>query len=112
MSVYQFRTAVTILMHLCLYVCVFHAIWCQPLQAEFRSATWFKSERWLDSDKSPSSPFAKDKADASQPFSLGPRSCISQKLAYFELRLILARMLFNFGIDLPDGPESSLVWTN
>ena len=72
----------------------------------------FIPERWLNIDKLSASPFAKDRADALQPFSLGPRSCIGQNLAYFELRLILARMLFNFDIDLPNGPHSGLLWTN
>ncbi len=72
----------------------------------------FRPERWLELDKSPSSPFARDNRDALQPFSLGLRSCLGQKLAYFELRLILARMVFNFDLALPNGPGSGLIWTS
>ncbi len=52
-----------------------------------------------------------NKRDALQPFSLDLRSCVGQKLAYFELRLILARMVFNFDLAQPDDPGSGLVWT-
>ena len=72
----------------------------------------FRPERWLDSGKSTSSPFASDRRDALQPFSLGPRSCLGRNLAYFELRLILARMVFNFDLSLPEGPGSGLKWTD
>lgn len=71
----------------------------------------FRPERWLELDQAHSSPFIMDKRDALQPFSLGLRSCVGQKLAYFELRLILARMVFNFDLTLPDGPGSGLIWT-
>lgn len=70
----------------------------------------FRPERWLPSATSPSSPFANDNKEAHKPFSLGPRSCLGFKLAYFELRLILARLLLNFDISLPDGPDSGLKW--
>ncbi|KAJ5977320.1 hypothetical protein N7501_000662 [Penicillium viridicatum] len=39
-----------------------------------------------------------------QPFSVGPRNCIGRNLAYVEMRLILARMVFNFDMEL-DQPE-------
>ncbi|KAL9118078.1 MAG: hypothetical protein Q9187_005379 [Circinaria calcarea] len=70
----------------------------------------FMPERWLKSASLPSSPFAHDNKDAQKPFSVGPRLCIGFKLAYFELRLILARMVWNFDISLPIGPGSGLKW--
>lgn len=39
-----------------------------------------------------------------QPFSVGPRSCISRNLVFNEMRLIRARLLWDF--DLALGPES------
>lgn len=78
----------------------------------FAYPTEFRPERWLDSGKAVSSPFASDRRNALQPFSLGLRSCLGQKLAYFELRLILARMVFNFDLSLPEGPGSGLIWTD
>ncbi|KAH6676007.1 cytochrome P450 [Halenospora varia] len=35
-----------------------------------------------------------------QPFSAGPRNCIGRNLAYGEIRLILARVLWNFDLEL------------
>ncbi|KAH8651354.1 putative cytochrome P450 [Xylariales sp. PMI_506] len=46
--------------------------------------------------------FANDSFDMLQPFSQGPRNCIGRHLAYAEMRLVLARMLFNFDISLVD----------
>ena len=38
-----------------------------------------------------------------QPFSFGPRNCIGKNLAYAELRLILARVIWNFDLAMPRG---------
>lgn len=35
-----------------------------------------------------------------QPFSHGPRNCIGKNLAYAEMRLIMARMAWNFEFEL------------
>jgi cytochrome P450 len=48
----------------------------------------------------PSSPFYKDNRAVLQPFSVGPRNCIGRNLAYNEMRLILARVLWNFDLEL------------
>ncbi|OQE39112.1 hypothetical protein PENCOP_c007G02347 [Penicillium coprophilum] len=48
--------------------------------------------------------FENDSKTAMQPFSLGPRNCIGRNLAYVEMRLIIARMIFNFDMEL-DQPE-------
>lgn len=48
----------------------------------------------------PASPFYNDKRDVLQPFSFGPRNCIGKNLAYNEMRLILARILWNFDLEL------------
>lgn len=57
----------------------------------------FKPERFLTPEK-----FPDDKLDAVQPFSTGPRDCIGKNLAYAEMRTILARLLFNFDMELVD----------
>ncbi|ROV96976.1 hypothetical protein VSDG_04123 [Cytospora chrysosperma] len=59
----------------------------------------FKPERFIEPEK-----FPNDKIDAVQPFSVGPRDCIGKNLAYAEMRTILARMLFNFDLELAE-PE-------
>ncbi|KAJ9143404.1 putative Cytochrome P450 [Pleurostoma richardsiae] len=55
----------------------------------------FLPERWLDNPHG-------DKLDAVQPFSIGPRNCIGRNLAFAEMRLVLARLVFNFDMRLAD----------
>jgi len=62
----------------------------------------FIPERWLPS---PSSEFASDRKSVLQPFSTGPRNCIGRNLAYMEMHIILARMMWNFDLDLCEGSE-------
>ena len=42
----------------------------------------------------------KDNLDAFQPFSIGRHGCIGQRLAWAEMRLVLARLLYAFDIQL------------
>ena len=64
-------------------------------ESNFHRPDDFVPERFLgDPD------FASDKRDALQPFSVGPRNCIGRNLAYLEMRLILAKVLFNFDMEL------------
>ncbi|KAH9897354.1 cytochrome P450 ClCP1 [Xylariomycetidae sp. FL2044] len=51
--------------------------------------------------------FKGDRLDAMQPFSYGPRNCIGKNLAYAEMRLILAKIVFNFDMNIDD---SSRTW--
>ncbi|KAJ5486234.1 hypothetical protein N7530_000534 [Penicillium desertorum] len=67
--------------------------------ANFTDAEQFIPERYLDNPR-----FANDSKTAMQPFSFGPRNCIGRNLAYVEMRIILARMVFNFDMEL-DQPE-------
>lgn len=46
-----------------------------------------------------------DRLDLLQPFNIGPRNCLGRNLAYSEMRLVLARMIFNFDIELAE-PEN------
>ncbi|GFF65623.1 isotrichodermin C-15 hydroxylase [Aspergillus lentulus] len=72
--------------------------------ANFTDPEQFIPERHLGDPR-----FANDNKEAMQPFSYGPRNCIGRNLAYVEMRLILARMVFNFDMEL-DQPE--LDWLN
>ncbi|KAK0629419.1 cytochrome P450 [Bombardia bombarda] len=74
----------------------------------FTSPNEFIPDRWLETDKN--GRFANDRRDASQPFSVGPRNCIGKNLAYAELQLILARLLYNFDISLPDQNDDTKQW--
>ncbi|KAL4980880.1 cytochrome P450 [Aspergillus desertorum] len=61
----------------------------------------FIPERWLPAAKNdPSSPFYHDNRAVVQPFSVGPRNCIGRNLAYAEMRVILAHVLWNFDLEL------------
>lgn len=44
--------------------------------------------------------FADDNRAALQPFAVGPRNCLGRNLAYAEMGLILAKVLYNFDLDL------------
>jgi cytochrome P450 len=86
----------------------------------FHQASEFIPERWLlspegsSSSSSSSSPFRADRHAASQPFSYGPRNCLGKPFAYNEMRMILARVLWNFDLRLSpesDGWEKQKVYT-
>jgi cytochrome P450 len=68
----------------------------------FKDPNSFIPERWLDDEK-----YADDIKEACQPFSYGPRNCVGRSLAYMEMRIILARLLWNFDVELC---EESKVW--
>ncbi|KAJ6110234.1 cytochrome P450 [Penicillium sp. IBT 16267x] len=62
----------------------------------FFEATSFHPERWLPDASNPESVFFNDDRRAVQPFSLGPRACLGQHLAWAEMQLILAKLLVSF----------------
>ncbi|KIW01823.1 uncharacterized protein PV09_06675 [Verruconis gallopava] len=63
----------------------------------FRDPDAFVPERWLGDAR-----YANDVRDACQPFGYGPRNCVGRNLAYMEMRIILARLLWNFDLELCD----------
>ncbi|KAJ5633877.1 hypothetical protein N7528_001719 [Penicillium herquei] len=78
--------------------------------ALYRRAKYFKDpntyhpERFLCNSE-----FANDCRDAFQPFHFGPRNCLGRNLAYSEMRLILALIVFNFDMRIS---EESQDWMN
>ncbi|RHZ60721.1 cytochrome P450 [Aspergillus thermomutatus] len=64
----------------------------------FKRPYEFIPERWISDE------FASDNKAALQPFSFGPRNCLGKNLAYSELRIILAKVLYHFDLSLV--PES------
>jgi cytochrome P450 len=61
----------------------------------------FTPERWLTTDERPE--WAEnDHLEVCQPFSVGSRNCIGMNLAYAETKLILARLVFRFNLELMD----------
>jgi cytochrome P450 len=73
----------------------------------FYRASEFIPERWLPAETRPME-FLNDALDSQFPFSLGPRHCPGKLLAWSELRIVLAKLLFQFDINVVPGKE--LVW--
>ncbi|KAL4798531.1 cytochrome P450 [Aspergillus venezuelensis] len=65
--------------------------------ANFRDCDTFIPERWLEDA------YSTDVKSGMQPFSLGPRGCIGKNLSYMEMRIILARLVWNFDVISTDG---------
>nr|ACN71233.1 cytochrome P450 ClCP1 [Colletotrichum lindemuthianum] len=71
-------------------------------EKNFKDPRNYHPERWLGDPA-----FASDNKEAFQPFHIGPRNCIGRNLAYLEMRIIVARMLFNFDMRIAN---DSLDW--
>ncbi|CAO2658512.1 Nn.00g062350.m01.CDS01 [Neocucurbitaria sp. VM-36] len=67
--------------------------------SNFHLPECFLPERWLPNQPAQ---FANDDRAARAPFSAGPRNCIGSNLAYAEMRLILAKVLWNFDVELDE----------
>jgi averantin hydroxylase len=63
--------------------------------ANFVRPNEFIPERWMGEPE-----FDNDKRKAVQPFSVGPRNCLGRNLAYMEVKIVLARVLWNFDMEL------------
>nr|A0A3Q9FEJ4.1 RecName: Full=Cytochrome P450 monooxygenase astA; AltName: Full=Asperterpenoid biosynthesis cluster protein A [Talaromyces wortmannii]AZQ56742.1 cytochrome P450 [Talaromyces wortmannii] len=70
----------------------------------FHQPDEFIPERFLGESK-----FENDRRDVLQPFGTGSRACLGRNLAYFEMRLILTHVLWNFDLELM--PQSKY-WAN
>ncbi|OJD30760.1 cytochrome p450 protein [Diplodia corticola] len=57
----------------------------------------FCPERWLPEGEER---FGADERRACQPFSVGPRNCLGMNLAYHEIRLLLAYLVWHFDFEL------------
>ncbi|MCJ1240351.1 hypothetical protein MMC14_008353 [Varicellaria rhodocarpa] len=79
--------------------------------AAFKSAENFSSpeefvpERWLPHPDCGDA-YSKDRPAAFHPFGVGPHNCIGQLLAWVELRVLLARLVWNFDIQIVRGTET------
>jgi cytochrome P450 len=67
----------------------------------FKDPEDFIPERWTGEVAA----FANDKREAAQAFSFGPRNCIGRNLAYVELKLVMARLLFHFDLENQTAPN-------
>ncbi|KAL4811690.1 cytochrome P450 monooxygenase [Aspergillus spinulosporus] len=77
------------------------SIFCANNSAQnFKDPEKFAPERWMNSKE-----YDSDDRHAMQTFSYGPRNCIGQNLARMEMRLALARFIWEFDWDLAPGSE-------
>ncbi|KAK5174974.1 uncharacterized protein LTR77_000110 [Saxophila tyrrhenica] len=64
-------------------------------ERNFKDPEAFVPERWMGDPR-----YADDKKSSINPFSFGPRNCLGKNLAYAEMRLILAKMIWSFDLEL------------
>ncbi|ERF77220.1 hypothetical protein EPUS_05789 [Endocarpon pusillum Z07020] len=83
-----------------------HHFSCFRHPANFHRPDEFLPERWLPECKDVP-PFDKDNRAAVQPFSFGPRNCLGKNLARAEMRLIMAKLLWRFDLELVPGGGGS-----
>ena len=80
----------------------------------FQSPSSFRPERWLPESQQTASPYRSDRKDAFNPFLLGARNCPGKTLALAEMRLVLAKLLWNFDMvgaaDLPAWEKQEIYW--
>ncbi|KAL1799918.1 hypothetical protein ACET3X_000260 [Alternaria dauci] len=69
-------------------------------EKNFKRPFEFLPQRWLGDPE-----FDGDERQCVQPFSVGSRDCLGKNMAYHEMRLIIAKTLYNFDIELC--PESN-----
>ncbi|GKT41806.1 cytochrome P450 monooxygenase aclL [Colletotrichum spaethianum] len=69
-------------------------------EKNFKNHSAFHPERFMGDPE-----YASDRKEAFQPFHLGPRNCLGKNLAYVEMRIILARLLWNFDLVLADDSQ-------
>ncbi|GKZ31010.1 hypothetical protein AbraIFM66950_010930 [Aspergillus brasiliensis] len=78
-----------------------HSLAAYQSSSNFHAPKRYLPERWLPEARTdPASPFFSDNRDVLQPFSTGPRNCIGRNLALVEMRIIVARLLWNFDLEL------------
>jgi len=77
---------------------------CYHHPKNFYRAEEFLPERWLPG-RCDAAPFDQDNRACVQPFSYGPRSCLGKNLARAEMRLILAKLLWRFDVELDEYSE-------
>ncbi|KAJ6008198.1 Cytochrome monooxygenase lcsI, partial [Penicillium herquei] len=75
-------------------------------ESNFAEPDSFIPERWLENREKR---FESDNLAALVPFSLGPRNCIGKNLAYAEMRVIMAKMIWTFDMRLD---VSAKGWNN
>ncbi|KAL5402539.1 hypothetical protein PMIN03_010580 [Paraphaeosphaeria minitans] len=65
--------------------------------SNFKDPDSFVPERWLPEGQQE---YGSDNKEVLNAFSFGPRNCLGKNLAYHEMRLILATVMFSFDMEL------------
>ncbi|KAF2846747.1 benzoate 4-monooxygenase cytochrome P450 [Plenodomus tracheiphilus IPT5] len=86
------------------------SVQCPMYAANYSPLNWknpalFRPERFMPEGIAE---YALDRKAALNPFSFGPRNCLGKNLAYHEMRLILASVLFHFNLALKDEQQDWL----
>jgi cytochrome P450 len=63
----------------------------------------YKPGRWIKGEAT-SGLSLQSLHDCFNPFSIGPRGCIGKPMAYLEMTLALARLVWEYDMQLPPGP--------
>lgn len=81
--------------------------------ANFHEPNRFVPERWLPQEGGGGGDevYQNDSRESFQPFGYGSRVCVGQNMAMHEMRLLAAKVLYNFDLSLCVD-ESSALWTD
>lgn len=69
--------------------------------SNFRDPDSFVPERWLGDPL-----YKADNRECFHPFGFGPRDCMGQSVAMYEMQLIMARVLYKFNMEAYDEGQS------
>jgi len=81
-------------------------IWINQWSTNHRECNFLQADEFIpERHLSPSHPlydvrYANDNRGSMEPFATGPRNCIGKNLAYAEMRLITAKLAWNFELEL------------
>jgi cytochrome P450 len=89
----------------------------QRSSAYWAEADQFRPERWIENG--PSTTWAHDVRSSFAPFLLGPRVCIGRSVALQSMRMVIAKLVWSFDIEMAPGMKydwerdvsSSYLWT-
>jgi cytochrome P450 len=68
----------------------------------WKDPSGFHPERWLRGDGHADLAYSTDRRQAAIPWSLGPRACIGTNMSYLVMRIILAKVIYDFDLKLLD----------
>ena len=79
------------------------------LPSKFAEPDSFLPERWLADRQGR---FAADEKAVFEPFLVGPQNCLGKTLAWAEMKLILAKLLWHFDLAFVSGDKYDEDWTD